>query len=149
MVSSTKQAPLTLRDCPVGLKELKLIKPPSTFLFSGDCREKTLAIRTADLSLDTLWQVTPDNRFNLSAGPVWTQLSEDADGHGPCWTAAEISVRGELECEDQDRMKIRFDWVSLTLAPGLPETEWAPEGQRCHLPASCELGGQAILNQCL
>jgi hypothetical protein len=150
MVSKYQPAAFRLSSCPLPVGTLRVLTPPGAILFSGDCREKTLAIRTDDLALDSLWQVLPDDRFDLGAGPLWVRLSEDADGHTNCWTEARLSVRGSLACRDQDRMKIEFDEIALQLSVprenpgGLP----GPEGQRCHLPESCELTGSATLSQC-
>ena len=150
MVSKYQPTAFRLEGCPLPIQTLRIVTPPGAILFSGDCREKTLAIRTDDLALDSLWQVFPDDQFNVGAGPLWVQLSEDSDGHKNCWTEARIRVRGGLSCRDQDRMKILLDEISLILSvPGdLASPPPVPDLQRCHLPKSCELQGSARLDQC-
>ena len=149
-ISETLPGPLRLEGCPLPGSVLKLEKVSGPILFSGDCREKILAIRTGDLSLDTLWQVTPDNQFDLGAGPVWIRLSHDQDGHQGCWTPARIRVRGALDCRDQDRMTLQFDELTLRLSSGEPLSLPAGlEGELCHLPSSCALTGSTRLGQCM
>jgi hypothetical protein len=149
MVSDTRQGSLKLAGCPLPLDALEILETPGPILFSGDCREKILAIRTGDLSLDSLWQVMPNDTFDLGAGPIWIRLSQDQDGHQNCWARSRIIVKGALQCRDQDRMDIRLDEITLSLADESSSSgEIGPDGQRCHLPTSCRLTGSTLLGQC-
>lgn len=152
MISETVSGPLALAGCPVSGPALIVEELSGPILFSGDCREKILAIRTADLRLDSLWQVTPDDRFDLSTAPIWIRLSHDQDGHKSCWTPARLSVAGALECQDQDRMTIRFDEFALQLASSNLDPNLnllGPAGERCHFSPSCQLMGAFSLGQCI
>ena len=152
MISEEVPGRLALSGCPVSGPALRVEELSGPIFFSGDCREKLLAIRTSDLRLDSLWQVTPDDRFDVSTSPVWMRLSHDQDGHKSCWTPARLSVVGALECQDQDQMTIRFDELSLQLSPSQVDPVLdllGPPGERCHLSASCQLTGAFSLRQCV
>lgn len=134
MVAPGQPGRLSLKGCAGVLDEVELL-PSSALYFSGDCAQKTLAVRTADLRLDSLWQVLPDDSFNLWISSVPLLLGRA--GGSACSVGADLHISGRLNCRDQDRMTIEFDRFSLE------------ELGKCGLPASCRLEARPVLRQCL
>jgi len=138
-----------LQGCAGVLSDLELL-PTSTLYFAGDCTQKTLAVRTGDLALDTLWQVLPDNNFSLWVGNLGSGLRFKMKDGSQCWSPGDLHIFGRLDCQDQDRMAIRFDEIRLELAVDAPPpSDTSARGlPRCNLPASCRMEASPSLYQC-
>ena len=137
MISPTQQILPSLRGCPMDVRAVRLLET-SPIYFLGDCSKKTLAIRTQDQRLDSLWQVYPDDHFDIEAGPAWLQL--EIPGQGACWIPSTLRAQGRLDCSDQDRLEIHLDRLDAGLSGGGDGT--------CRLPPGCRLEARASISQC-
>ncbi len=137
MISPTQLVLPSLRGCPMEVRAIRLLET-SAIYFSGDCSKKTLAIRTQDQRLDSLWQVYPDDHFDIEAGPAWIQL--EIPGQGACWSPSLLRAQGRLHCEDRDRMEIHMERFDAELS--------GAEGGTCRLPPGCRLEARASISQC-
>ena len=165
-IADPRPVRLGLWDCPIDVKTLELIQPPTALIFSADCYKKTLAIRTLDRKMDTLWEVMPDGSFDLTLDGGTLLLKTDGAGHSPCLTHTIFELWGRLKCTDRDRLTIQVDTVwhlgkSLipvvipspspfpSVSPSPPAARpVTPQIQECKLPESCYLHAAVPLQQC-
>lgn len=144
-ISDPKPVRLGLWDCPIGQDPLELKRSPTPLIFQADCKEKTLAIRTADRAVDTFWKVMPDGSFLTTIEAGLVQLADDGAGNRDCNAYAQAEVWGKLDCTDQDRVTIHVNTLWYLAKGKKPD---GASGRDCHLPASCYLHASGKVNQC-
>jgi hypothetical protein len=138
----------TLKSCKPETSELKLVTPPGPILISGDCAEKTLAVRSMDGSVDTLWQVLPDGAFSLTIPGFRGRLAEDGLGHLNCMTFMTMEIEGQMDCALRDTFAIRVDVMRLWMTPPSESELTIEDAASCVLPPSCHLETRLDLRQC-
>ncbi len=121
-ISNPVNAKMKLWDCPMQVDALELAEPIQPLFVSADCKKKTLSIRTADLSIDTFWQVMPDGSFYVTVDGINVQLKNDGSGNTGCTTPVSIDFLGRFHCEDRDRVEIEFQDIIFWLGKDAPPT---------------------------
>lgn len=144
-ISDPRPVRLGLWDCPIGQDPLKLTRSPSPLVFQADCKEKTIAIRTADRQIDTLWKVMPDGSFLTTIDMTPVQLADDGSGQRRCNAYPQAEIWGKLDCTDQDRVVIKVDTIWWLARGKKPEGTTGPD---CRLPRSCYLHATGSVRQC-
>ncbi len=147
-ISQSMPGGFVLRDCRMGLGSVRLPEEAPEILLSGDCAEKTLAVRASDGSVDSLWQVYPDGTFSLLIGGFSTGLSGDSGGSGQCLASMTMEIDGRMDCASRDIFTIRVDNMKLWLATPDENRLGIQQLPACRLPPSCRMESSLELRQC-
>ena len=135
-------------DSPLSPAKIDFTRPLIPLLFQADCRSRTLIIRSTDQSIDTSWDILPNNSFDVEFEGGMLALS--TDGAGPCVSYTAIRVTGLVACDKPDQPVISFQ---LEYHPGqgkVPNQTLHPAPARlCQLPKTCAFLTQAKLLQCI
>jgi hypothetical protein len=140
--SELSPAKIGLWDCPeMARGRIELAAPPQPLYFQADCKKKLLIVRSADYTIDTMWEVMPDGAFyvTIEGGPVRFASPKN------CTSYTSLDVFGRLDCLDRDRVNIEVDalwWISKGTRPA------DATGAACDLPASCYLAAAQTVKQC-
>jgi hypothetical protein len=140
-LDSAVATPLQLWHCPIGLKKLQLDQSPPPLYFQADCTKKILSARTTDRSIDSSWEVMPDNSFAFTLTSVPAQIADDGAGHVGCSSPMTVNIWGKLDCTDRDKIKISLESVWW---PG----KGANSSGTCSMPSSCYFYATNQINQC-
>jgi len=144
-IAEPRPVRLGLWECPIGQDPLELKRSPSPLIFQADCKEKTIAIRTADRTVDTFWKVMPDGSFLTTIDSGLIQLAEDGEGNRNCNAYPQAEIWGKLDCTDQDRVTISVNTIWWLTRGKKPE---GASGADCRLPKSCYLHAEGKVRQC-
>lgn len=154
-ISDPLPAKLALYDCPGAADPMELIEPPQELMLQADCKERTIAIRSAPGSrkkIDTLWKIFPDNTFSVKITGDWTIIRDSASRGGSCVSYTAMDVWGTVNCPpegspnlDQAEIHVNVDWW---LGKGNRPDVGAPDAPECRLPKGCHLQSKATIAQC-
>ncbi|MBU6374730.1 MAG: hypothetical protein KGQ59_01930 [Bdellovibrionales bacterium] len=147
-VSKAINAGVKLYNCKIGIPEIELSGPPVPIYLSADCAEKTLAVRTADGSVDTLWQTLPNGAFSLVIPGFKTKLGPDSSRNALCLSSLTMEISGQVDCRDRDILSIRVDTLRMWMKAPYPEDSAALQLPACQLPTGCRLETNLNLRQC-
>jgi hypothetical protein len=137
-----------LAGCKIDSSEVQLKTPPGPILLSGDCAEKTIAIRSFDGSVDSLWQVPPDGSFSIVVPGFQGVFGLDGSRSAGCASGMTMEVTGRMSCTDRDVFSIRIDSMRLWMTPSTEAQRALFEAPDCRLPKSCRLESSMELRQC-
>lgn len=138
----------SLFGCRISASEFDLKTPPGPILLSGDCAEKTIAIRAIDGSVDTLWQVPPDGSFSIVIPGFHGLFSFDGSGSAGCISSLTMEIDGKMSCTDRDVFSIHVDSMRLWMTPSSEDQQAIFNAPDCRLPNSCRLETSLELRQC-
>ena len=147
-VSKPVNGGFTLRNCRIGVSEVALSEPPVQIYLSADCAEKTIGIRTADGTVDTLWQTLPNGSFAVVIPGFRTQLGPDGSGNAQCLSLMTMEISGKVDCQERDILSIRVDSMRLWMKVPSPEESAIFQIPGCQLPMGCRLETNLDLRQC-
>gem|GEM_PF-2042581 len=143
---------LTSWDCTMPVDKVEISQALIPLMLSADCKDKTLAIRTQDRSVNSPWNIMPDGSFYLTVEGLQVGLKSDGSGSGECITPVSVDLFGKLECLDQDRINIKYDAIWWLGKGPLPTTSAAPTPAvaptQCKIPTGCYLHAESQVKQC-
>ncbi|MEN9723260.1 MAG: hypothetical protein RJB38_1246 [Pseudomonadota bacterium] len=147
-ISPTISGGFRLQECKTGNSSFEIRRPPGPIYLSGDCREKTLAVRTADGSVDTLWQVLPDGSFSLLIPGFQADAGPDQAGNSSCLAALTMDLEGKMTCDTSDALGIEIRSMKLWISTPNAGSANPSNLPGCRLPESCRLETELSLRQC-
>jgi hypothetical protein len=152
--SQAYPARFDLQNCSVpGLQKLELSQAMTPLVIGADCVKKTLTVRSTDRSLDSTWEVLPDNTFSINVQGNPFTFASDGAGHPDCTSPTMLRMWGKLECPanpaDIDKVVIKVEalWYLNQSDPSVPRTA-APSASQCSFPTGCFLHAIKEINQC-
>jgi len=128
-------AKVNLWNCNLGIGRVDLVEALRPLVIQADCKKKLISVRSTDGKLDSLWEVMPDNTFNLTVDGGRAILKDDGSGNLNCATNLSAEMFGTLDCADRDRVTIKFEtvwWLDRTPPPPAPVPSATPSATPTH-----------------
>lgn len=120
-ITPVKPVRLQLWNCPIGSGTVTLNDPIKPIYFQVDCKNRLISARTQDKSIDTTWNMMPDNSFYFTLdgkNSQTVQLRSDGNiGEANCNVALSSDYFGTVDCTDPDAAKIHFEAVMWANRP--------------------------------
>jgi hypothetical protein len=145
-------------DCNIPLQNLGLVQPLQPLMLTADCTKKVITVRNPQPgTLDSTWEVLPDNTFDFNIEGGKLQFVDDGRGHAGCTMPTAINVFGTLNCKSRDQITIDFqanwqvgklDSASYSII-SLTKLHPDPGEVYCQVAPTCYLNAGTKLNQCM
>jgi hypothetical protein len=107
-----------LYDCPIGVDKVDLDQPLTPIYLQADCKKKVIVARTFDKTIDTEWEMMPNNTFYFtlqleSSGEDNRERavlrSDGNGGHSDCTALLTSAYDGDVDCTNPDKPVIHFE----------------------------------------
>src|SRR5690606_8273986 len=115
--------------------------------FQADCKKKFLIVRSADRSIDTMWEVMPDGSFYVTMDGGPTRFVAPMS----CTAYTKLDLVGRLNCQDRDKVTVEVDaiwWLNKGVSRPASDRTADTAGASCNVAESCYLHTQLNVKQC-
>lgn len=120
---------LELWECPIEADRLVLAEDIQPLIVSADCKEKTLTVRSADRTINTVWNIMPDGSFHVAVDKMTAKIESAGRDAQDCTTPIVATLMGKLKCNSRDQVDIDMDvvyWLDKEVSDIQPSPSASP-----------------------